>query len=178
MSRNSRQAVAMTSPSPRIEPTLLRVLTAYQGAPFTRDELLKDYRSRHHEHGRHARASWQFIDRNLVRLCNAGVLSVITDDRRAVRRYVVNDHDAPPQSADTHTLSVLRQKLQQHRVDLLTTMGEAEMLDEVCSDLPQLQSDVQPQYNEARDRSVRLLGRIRALETLIADHDRGAHDTA
>lgn len=162
-------------PSPRIEPTLLRVLTDREGTPFTRDELLESYRALQDEHGRKTRASWQFIDRNLLRLSKAGLLDIQDDCPDQVRRYLFGASKAPPPSTTARpkpaTLGVLRKKLQQHRIELLTTIGETEAYDEVCSDLPELQADIQTQYNEARDRSVKLLGRIRALESLIANQD-------
>ena len=160
------------SSSPRIEPTLLRVLTAHAGIPFTRDELIEQYRKLQSEHGRNARASWQFINRNLVRLAKAGVVEIQDDDTNTAPRYMYRATQnarfpvAPPDS-----LAILRKKLQQQRIELLTTLGETEAYDEVCSDLPELQVDVQHQYDEARDRSVKLLGRIRALETLIAQQE-------
>ena len=111
----------MTS-SPRIEPTLFRLLTARDGTPFTRDALLASL----------------------------------------------------PETPAPDTLIVLRQKLQRHRVELLSTIGETEAYDEICTDLPMLQPSVQAQYNEAKDRSLKLLGRIRALETLIATQSSSA----
>ena len=71
-------------------------------------------------------------------------------------------------------MTVLRQKLQRQRVELLSTIGETEAYDEICTDLPTLQPSVQAQYNEAKDRSLKLLGRIRALETLIATQSSSA----
>lgn len=171
MSRNSRQAVAIMTSSPRIEPTLLRVLKGREGTPFTRKELLTAYHVLKHEHGRNQRATRQFIDRNLIRLTKAAVLTVIegTPDEPTTYRFGgISDHGQHPKPPDT--LKVLRQKLQQQRVELLSTIGETEAYDEICADLPELQACVQTQYDDARDRSLKLLGRIRALETLIAAH--------
>jgi hypothetical protein len=157
---------------PRIEPTLFRVLKAYNGTPFTRDELIKRYRNLESEHGRNSRASLQFIDRNLIRLTKAGVVLTLDDDTDKVRRYrYCSTQDVPPPATSSDPLSILRKKLQQQRIELLTTLGEAEAYDEVCSDLPELRVDVQLQYDEARDRSVKLLGRIRTIEALIAQQE-------
>ncbi len=155
----------MTS-SPRIEPTLFRLLTARDGTPFTRDALLAEYRALSHEHGRTGRAAWQFIDRNIRRLANAGVLTALPGAPDQPPRYCLAA--SLPETPAPDTLIVLRQKLQRHRVELLSTIGETEAYDEICTDLPTLQPSVQAQYNEAKDRSLKLLGCIRALETLIA----------
>lgn len=161
--------------SPRIEPILLRVLTAYRGIPFTQDELIERYRALQSEHGRSARASWQFINRNLIRLTKAGIVVIRDNDPDEVRRYLFGEmQNAPVTATSPDSLAILRQKLQQQRIELLTTLGETEAYDEVCNDLPDLKVDVQPQYDEARDRSVKLLGRIRAIEALIAQQQLGA----
>ena len=158
----------MTS-SPRIEPTLLRLLTARDGTPFTRDALLAEYRTLSHEHGRTGRAAWQFIDRNIRRLASAGVLTSLQGATDQPPRYRLAPTAAPAAPTPMpDALSVLRQRLQRHRVELLSTIGETEAYDEICSELPALRSSVQAQYNESKDRSLKLLGRIRALETLIA----------
>ena len=162
----------MTS-SPRIEPTLLRLLTARDGTPFTRDALLAEYRTLSHEHGRTGRAAWQFIDRNIRRLARAGVLTLVPGASEQPPQYRLAASSLPETPAPD-ALIVLRQKLQRHRVELLSTIGETEAYDEICTELPTLQSSVQAQYNEAKDRSLKLLGRIRALETLIATQNAAA----
>ena len=165
----------MTSPRPRIEPTLLRVLHSRDGLPFTHKELVHAYRALEEEHGRSARASLQFINRNLARLTKAGWLEVIKATAKQPELYrwePAEQVESPP--AAVEALTVLRQKLQHHRVELLSTLGETEAYDEICADLPQLQPSVQRQYDAARDRSLKLLGRIRALETLIATQSSSA----
>lgn len=155
--------------SPRIEPTLRRLLTDREASPFSRDELLKDYCALKLEHGRTDRASRQFIDRNLNRLSSRGVLTRIHDHTDGIPRYEYSRKASSLLTPPTNqALTVLRQKLHHHRVELLSTLGETEVYDEVCADLPYLQPSIQSQYDEARDRSLKLLGRIRALETLIA----------
>ncbi len=155
--------------SPRIEPTLLRVLNAHQGTEFTREQLLTAYRALKHEHGRNKRAAWQFIDRNLSRLTRAGIISIVENRPDHPKTYLFSHltdqsrHPSPP-----NTLKVLRKKLQNQRIELLSTIGETEAYDDICTDLPDLRLTVQKSYDEARDRSLKLLGRIRVLETLIA----------
>ncbi len=161
--------------SPRIDPTLRRVLFAFEGVAFTRTELLENYRARYVEHGRDSRASRQFIDRNLIRLSKAGILQIQEVGEDQDRSYLFRTGSSTmASSTEPDALGVLRQKLQQQRIELLTTLGETEVYDEVCNDLPELQVDVQAHYNDARDRSVKLLGRIRALESLISTRESGA----
>lgn len=161
----------MKTSAPRIEPTLLRILNSREGMPFTRTELLNEYRALANVHGRNKASSRQFINRNLLRLEKSGILSRVDDGPDQVQKYQFRQPPKPEKTTPTKgTLVFLRQKLQQQRIELLSTIGETEAYDEICVDLPQLRPTVQTQYDEARDRSVKLLGRIRALEALIDIH--------
>lgn len=58
------------------------------------------------------------------------------------------------------------------RLDFLSSMGEAERFKLLLDEMPHLRDKVQGEYLEARDRSSRLLGHLRAIEktlkTLVA----------
>ena len=159
----------MKTAFPRIEPLLLRLLRSQQEA-FTKSQLLAKYTMLQGEHGRDKRAAGQFIERNLQRLLKAGAVVVISDPEERYPRYKFGDLEtsaSPVVATNLYAINVLREKLQRHRVEFLSTIGEVEAYDEVCIDLPQLQSSIQRQYDEARDRSSKLVGRIQALESLI-----------
>ncbi|WP_133407297.1 hypothetical protein [Parashewanella tropica] len=61
----------------------------------------------------------------------------------------------------------LKKDLFERKEELLILIGEAEEYKRICSDFPELQSDIQPKYNEAREQSNRLLGSIKAIESVI-----------
>lgn len=61
----------------------------------------------------------------------------------------------------------LVEKLKQYELELLTSMGESDEYKALYSEFPQLKSQLQERYNQARDNSSKLLGRVKALETLI-----------
>jgi len=58
------------------------------------------------------------------------------------------------------------------RLDMLTALGEAERYKQLFAEMPVLRDCVEDDYLEARDRSSRLLGHLRAIEktlkTLVA----------
>lgn len=175
MSRNSRQTptdrVTMSSPI-YIEPILFRILSAHREAPFTVSELTAAYRVERASHGRNDRTARQFVHRNIHRLTKLGVLQSLPTSSlsKAIRyRYIgLDPQDAEPDiPTPTEVRTTLRDKLAHHRVELLTTLGEREAYEELCAELPGLRESAQAHYNEARDRSSKLLGRIRALEALI-----------
>ncbi len=53
------------------------------------------------------------------------------------------------------------------RLDFLTSMGEAERYKQLLDDMPHLKARVEAEYFDARDRSSRLLGHLRAVEKTL-----------
>jgi hypothetical protein len=53
------------------------------------------------------------------------------------------------------------------RLDFLTSMGEAERFKLLLNEMPHLRDKVEGEYLEARDRSSRLLGHLRAIEKTL-----------
>ena len=53
------------------------------------------------------------------------------------------------------------------RLDFLSSMGEAERYKLLMEDMPHLRDKVEGEYLEARDRSSRLLGHLRAIEKTL-----------
>ena len=53
------------------------------------------------------------------------------------------------------------------RLDFLSSMGEAERYKLLLEDMPHLRDKIEGEYLEARDRSSRLLGHLRAIEKTI-----------
>ncbi|NUT76835.1 hypothetical protein HNO86_17485 [Pseudomonas sp. C1C7] len=53
------------------------------------------------------------------------------------------------------------------RLDFLSSMGEAERYKQLLDEMPHLKDQVEAEYLEARDRSSRLLGHLRAVEKTL-----------
>ncbi|MCP8462599.1 hypothetical protein ACIGKL_15210 [Pseudomonas sp. NPDC077186] len=69
----------------------------------------------------------------------------------------------PSPDADEH-LEALHKEI---RLDFLSSMGEAERYKLLLDDMPHLRDKVEGEYLEARDRSSRLLGHLRAIEKTL-----------
>lgn len=68
-------------------------------------------------------------------------------------------------SADTdQQLEALYKEI---RLDFLASMGEAERFKLLLDEMPHLRGTVEDEYMEARDRSSRLLGHLRAIEKTL-----------
>lgn len=57
--------------------------------------------------------------------------------------------------------------LREVRLDFLSSMGEAERFKQLLEEMPHLKDKVEAEYLEARDRSSRLLGHLRAVEKTL-----------
>lgn len=64
--------------------------------------------------------------------------------------------------------SKLSTKLQQYRAQLLTSIGESEEYQHLLAEFPEYQQVIQEKYEHARDESTRLLGKLKAVEELVA----------
>ncbi len=64
----------------------------------------------------------------------------------------------------------LKERLSKHRSEMLCAMGEAEEYSELCSEYPELCDEAQGLYNSARERSAMLLGKVKALESILSQH--------
>lgn len=61
----------------------------------------------------------------------------------------------------------LEATLKEVRLDFFSSMGEAERYKQLLDEMPHLRSHVENEYREARDRSSRLLGHLRAVEKTL-----------
>jgi len=67
----------------------------------------------------------------------------------------------------TEVYQHLEATLKEVRLDFLTSMGETERYKQLLDEMPHLRSHVEHEYQEARDRSSRLLGHLRAVEKTL-----------
>lgn len=69
----------------------------------------------------------------------------------------------PASDAEQHLETLLKEI----RLDFLSAMGEAERYKQLLDEMPHLRDKVEDEYLEARDRSSRLLGHLRAVEKTL-----------
>lgn len=76
--------------------------------------------------------------------------------------HTVFERDNPnPRFSPTMRLESLAKEI---RLDMLTAMGEAERYKQLFTEMPALRPQIEDDYLEARDRSSKLLGHLRAVE--------------
>lgn len=74
----------------------------------------------------------------------------------------------PESSTDLATHKALQEELSGRRVELIASIGEAEEYQRLYQKYPALRNAVKEQYVESRERSTKLLGQLRAVESVIS----------
>ena len=152
------------------------------GKTFTVGQALEVYLStpsRIHSEPKSAR---QFVHRNILRFLSSGEIVQINAEGRAYKYKMSEQFSARIANSNTLTTSAksepmvqkstlginLTDRLNQQKLMLLTAIGEAEEYDAIYKELPEIGAQIQELYNESRDRCSKLLGKVKAIENLIA----------
>ncbi|PAJ74195.1 hypothetical protein CJF42_11960 [Pseudoalteromonas sp. NBT06-2] len=61
----------------------------------------------------------------------------------------------------------LLEKLNKYKAEMLLNIGESEAYKELYLEFPELVDEIQPKYNKARDNNTKVLGKIKAIESLL-----------
>lgn len=95
-------------------------------------------------------------------LIDAKAAAMDTDavsNQSIIRAHTQQCHRSP-----TEQLESLAKEI---RLDMLTAMGEAERYKQLFTEIPMLRTQIEGDYLEARDRSSKLLGHLRAIENTL-----------
>lgn len=192
MSRNSRHGVPNSIvKSLKVKTGLLTVLPQLKGRDFTVDDLTETYRKDPVCHHRSKKSARQFVYRNMLRMIDTGDLTRVVVEGRwpqyrltpqffARSRFTsTTSSSTSPVKVDVPTIPVMAKKqpdprqslqsrLNRHKLEMLSAMGETEEYDAICKEIPELRNEVQALYNASRDKCSKLLGRVKALESLLA----------
>lgn len=163
-----------------LKPEALNVLKKLHEGSFTVDQITKMYLVEGSEAHETKKSARQFIYRTILRLIKNGEMAKLDSDKgwpkyKLTEKFQLRLSPSvnPPststaekmQSASSH--QSLTERLNAHKVDLLTAMGEVEEYDAICKDMPNLKEDIQSLYDDSRDRCSKILGRVKALESLL-----------
>lgn len=148
---------------------------------FTVSELKYAYQALPNRAHLSDKAAWQFVYRQISRLEKRGLVSRLANQKGERARYRLNDQVTPTGVSATVERSgqesieidsairlALKEKLHRYKVEMLSAIGETEEYDAICAELPDMRDSVQKMYNEARDRCSKMLGRVKALESILA----------
>ncbi|MGR5153194.1 response regulator [Photobacterium swingsii] len=71
-----------------------------------------------------------------------------------------------------NVIQQLDKMLKQYQVDLLASIGESEEYMRLYESLPEIKSHLEMQYHQARERSSKLLGQIKAIKTVKSHYQK------
>lgn len=152
------------------------------GKTFTVGQALEVYLSTPSKIHSDPKAARQFVHRNILRFLSRGEIAQINAEGRAHKYKMSDQFSARIANSNTSTTSTksespvqkntlginLTDRLNQQKLMLLTAIGEAEEYDAIYKELPEFGAQIQELYNESRDRCSKLLGKVKAIENLIA----------
>lgn len=185
MARNSRHEVPISiMKSLTVKSGLLSALSMLANREFAVHDLTEAYLNDPACLHSSKKAARQFVYRNMLRLIDNGELTrVAVDSGWPLYRLTPQFQtlgEAPAVAATPLVASAkvmvtkdsprqsLQERLNRHKLEMLSAMGETEEYDAICSEIPELRNDIQPLYNQSRDKCSKLLGRVKALESLLA----------
>lgn len=125
----------------------------------------------------------RFVYSELLKLVKKGWLRKSTSKKKMSTTFVktnqfdsqlIEDNAGQPDNEKSNTTvksvecinSKLIEKLHAYKSELLLGLGEADEYKQLCKQFPDMQEILQPQYNQVRERNSKLLGSIKAIETL------------
>jgi hypothetical protein len=108
---------------------------------------------------------WQSIPANLqLQLIDNGYENSAKPVNKPLHQPLQSiDPEQPGPDVIEHLESILKEI----RLDFLSSMGEAERYKQLLDEMPHLKDQVEDEYLQARDRSSRLLGHLRAVEKTL-----------
>jgi hypothetical protein len=171
---------------PKMKLTLIEAVRSLSPEAFTVGQLTDAYLNLPNCEHQTKKPARQFVYRNIQRLLESGDMKRLDNKSRwprykAVSQFLLQEKVAtnaaktkPVEDTNDNAVMVSREKLterlNQHKLDMLSTLGEADEYNVICNELPSLRSDVQELYNQARDRYSKILGRVKALESLLGSN--------
>lgn len=161
---------------------ILDALKEIRATPFTVDELTETYLNHPSSLHTSKKAARQFVYRNMQRLMKAGHMErlktvsgwphyALTQQFQRLSKTTSAKSPCPVEAVTVQLqidpLAGLKERLKIHQAEVLTAMGEMEEYEAICQEIPELREIAQPRFNESRERCSRLLGRVKALESLL-----------
>ena len=134
----------------------------------------------------------KYVYKHIVRLVKFGVL--IKSGKKNSHKIIYKKTDlfnevnfiseasqAPPKASDKKPLLIsnenklenssvekLEETLKEYKVDMMSAIGESEEYIRLLDSVPEMKEQLREKYHLARDKSSKLLGKIKAIQTIIA----------
>ena len=165
----------------RNNPALHQALTKHLHKSFSVAELTVNYMNEAGCPHQSIKAARQYVYRNMQRMIADGLMRRISSGKRWPAYQVVTEVipqtsvsksivSPPSRSLGQGSYQKLQERLRHYQEEMLTALGEAEEYSTISAELPDIRDEAQRRCNKVRDECSRLLGRVKAIESLLAQH--------
>jgi hypothetical protein len=104
-------------------------------------------------------------------LIKHGYIRILNDVRGRNRTYMNTDKLVGTKNKlveeNTSIISVLKNRLENTKMELLTCLGETEEYEALSTLYPDIKKQLQSKFNQAKESNIKLVGKVRALESLM-----------
>jgi len=167
---------------------LAKILEGETFNKFTVVKLRDEY-LRHSQETLCAKEARKYVYRQIVRLVKLGLLikngaknsHKITYKKTALfnevtllansSQEVLDEKPFPisnEKKLDESSIKMLEKTLNEYKVDMMSAIGESEEYIRLLDSVPEMKEQLREKYHLARDKSSKLLGKIKAIQTIIA----------
>ncbi len=123
----------------------------------------------------------QFVYRHLKALERQGVIKTLTTNNQKAIVFSWSDYgkttneaqEHPPLESKSyeHIISKLKEKIRSYKAEMLTNIGETEAYTEWVNEMPELADDIKSQYQQTREQTKVMLGKVKGFERLLAQYE-------
>jgi len=164
----------------KFDPLVAQIIVAPNFDNFTTSDVRSAYLALKSDSSLVPTAVRRSIYAELIKLVKKGWLKKMVSNKKGFTRFnktesfnvevITQLASAIPigtteKADDKHAL--LLSKLNHYKAELLLNLGETEAYKELYDEFPELVTEIQYKYNEARDNNTKTLGKIKAIESLI-----------
>jgi hypothetical protein len=161
--------------------TLISILKG-QGDRSFRVTTIRDLFAKENNEERDSNEIRRWVNGQFKTLAKHGYIKIVSQD--GVRTDyqittkisgVVQCGTAPADIFDNKTpnlnvLNALKNRLRNCKMEMLTSSGETKEYEELSELFPQMRAQLQDKFNLAKEKNIEYMGRVNALELLIAEH--------
>jgi hypothetical protein len=164
----------------KLDPLVIQIIVATNFDHFTTSDVRSLYLSLKNDSSLDTSVVRRHIYAELLKLVKKGWLNKLVAKKKGFTRFSKTDSfdvnalqiqktELPETSLDGEEKNKqqLLAKLNYYKNEFLLSLGESEAYKDLYSELPELVDEIQPKYNQARDNNTKILGKIRAIESLM-----------
>lgn len=171
----------------RLNPIVAKIISAPNFDHFLALEVRAAYLALSADKTINPNEARRYVYSELIKLVNNGWLRKSVSKKKEITRFVKTDLFEPVEievianaedlkkeegidkhSQDTNLTDELFIRLNSYKTDLLTGLGEVDEYKRLCEKFPCLRNELQLKYNEVREANSKLLGNIKAIESVLS----------